>query len=158
MTLLGRSLTFVILAFLSLPLEAKAPHSHTPSPPVDFAYIYNSGTATLLGYRIYVGANGRIASVTLYRNGRTTGGRHATLTPAVTHRFFADLAAAGGVDTLPSSDSGPTDAAHDVRVYVRYHGLQSPNLRISSTNAGATLYQDTKQIAQVLRLPVPDNP
>jgi hypothetical protein len=125
---------------------------------VDFAYIYNSGTARVLGYRIYVGSNSRIASATLYRTGRTTGGRHATLTRAVTRRFFADLAAAGPVDALPMAPNGFTDATRGVRVTIRYHGRLSSNLRESGNTLGAALYQDAKQIAQVLRLPVPDNP
>jgi len=148
----------LLMVLASLPTHAKAPHSHTAQGPVDFAYIYNSGTASLLGYRIYVGSNGRIASATLYRNGQTTGGRHASLTPAVTRRFFADLAAAGPVDALSVAPNGFPDTTHDVRISIRYHGRQSSNLRNSGNTLGATLYQDAKQIAQVLRLPVPDNP
>jgi len=129
--------------------------------PSDSAYIFNSGGGTLPGYRVYVGANGHLSSVILLRSGRTTGGRRGTLTPTVARRFFADLAAAGPVGSLPSQPLGvgnaPTDAP-TVRVFVRYHGQQSPDLRRSASGAGAKVYQDAKQIVQVLRLPVPDNP
>ncbi len=151
----------VALAAIPIGTQATAKARRTERAPSDFAYIFNSGGGALPGYRVYVGANGHLSSVILLRSGRTTGGRRGTLTPTVARRFFADLAAAGPVGALPSQPLGTDDTqmeAPTVRVFVRYHGEQSPNLRRSASGAGAKVYQDAKQIVQVLRLPVPDNP
>ena len=152
-----------LVALATLPAGTRAaPRTRGAArAPSDFAYIYNSGGRALPGYRVYVGANGHLSSVILLRSGRTTGGRKGKLTPAVVRRFFADLAAAGPVGALPSQPLGMGDTSMDaptVRVFVRYHGEQSPNLRRSVSGAGARVYQDAKQIVQVLRLPIPDNP
>lgn len=152
-----------LVALVTIPAGTRAaPRARGAArAPSDFAYIYNSGGGALPGYRVYVGANGHLSSVILLRSGRVTGGRKGTLTPAVARRFFADLAAAGPVGALPSQPLGRGDTPMDaptVRVFVRYHGEQSPNLRRSVSGAGARVYQDAKQIVQVLRLPAPDNP
>ena len=79
----------------------------------------------------------------------------------MTRRFFSDLAVAGPVDALPMMPSpavNADNAAPGIRVTVRYHGRQSSDLRQAGNGAGETLYQDVKQIAQALRLPIPDTP
>ena len=156
---------FLTLTALFLTLMAFSPaHAKTPrraSAAADYAYVFNSGTGGLAGYRIYVDRNGHLSSATLYQNGRTSGGRRGTLTAAVTRRFFADLAQAGPVDALPMMPSPvgtEPNAAPGIRVTIRYHGRQSSDLRRAGSGAGATLYQDIKQIVQVLRLPIPDTP
>lgn len=153
---MGATLALLTLV-VSLPALAKPPR-HIPSHE-DHAYIINSGTRTLPGYRIYVGSDGHLQSVTLQRNGRTSGGRNGSLIPAVSRRFFSDLAHAGPVGSLPTRSNArqnKPDLAPNIRVYIRYHGRQSPDLRRASSLAGERLLQDAKQIIQVLRLPVPD--
>lgn len=158
---------FLTLAAIASAIVAPAasyakPTRHTRTAAAsDYAYVFNSGARGLPGYRIYVDTNGHLSSATLLRSGRTTGGRKGTLSPAVTRRFFADLAAAGPVDALPMTPSpavAAVNAAPGVRVTVRYHGRQSSDLRQAGNGAGETLYQDVKQIAQALRLPIPDTP
>ena len=156
---------FLTLTTVSLALTAFAPvHAKTPRrarAAADYAYVFNSGTGGLAGYRIYVDTNGHLSSATLYQSGRTSGGRRGTLTGAVTRRFFADLAAAGSVDALPMTPSPAVtgaNAAPGVRVTIRYHGRLSSDLRQASSGTGERLYQDVKQIVQVLRLPIPDTP
>lgn len=153
-------LTAASLAFTpSLAAHAKPPRRARAA--ADYAYVFNSGTGRLPGYRIYVDRSGHLSSATLYQNGRTSGGRRGTLPPAVTRRFFADLAAAGSVDALPMTLSpavASPNAAPGIRVTIHYHGRLSSDLRQASSGAGETLYQDVKQIVQVLRLPIPDTP
>ena len=158
---------FLTLAAAALALTVPAASHAKPTRHArvaaasDYAYVFNSGSRGLPGYRIYVDTNGHLSSATLLRSGRTTGGRKGTLSPAVRRRFFADLAAAGRVDALPIMHSPAVHAANaapGVRVTIHYHGRQSSDLRQAGNGAGETLYQDIKQIAQVLRLPIPDTP
>ncbi len=160
----NRAFPILTAVFLGLMLnilaQAKTPPRHSIVTSTDTATIINSGSAGLPGYRISVAASGRISSVTVLRNGRTSGGRSGQLTSNVTRRFFSDLAQAGPVSALPvmSEPAISPDLAPGVRVYIRWQGKLSPNLRRAGSSGGATLYQDVKQISQALRLPIPDTP
>ena len=155
-----RPLPLIVLLTMSasLPMQAKTPRHSRAMPPLASATITNSGSGSLTGYRIRVTANGHLASVTLLRNGRASGGRTGLLVSPVTRRFFSDLAHAGPLSALPTLPRLAAAPAPGVRITIRWHGQQSPDLREAQSEAGRTLYQDALQIIQVLRLPVPDTP
>lgn len=165
--------TFTLCAVLLLPFT-----SATHAAPV------SSGTVTIIstgdrltpGYRVTVAPNGALAS-TLVPAGQKTPIRRTDEMVAVNRRrFFADLAAAEPLNTLPTgARSAPASAQRQrgrrsrqtpsaggatpyPQVYVRYQGRQSPNLRAAGSSPGRALYQDVKQILQVLRLPIPNQP
>ena len=115
--------------------------------------IINTGDRVTPGYRVTVEPSGALASA-LVPTGRRKPIRRANKMIAVNRRrFFADLTSAGPLGSLPTGGTASAPA-----VYVRYHGQQSPNLRTASSTSGQMLYQDVKQILQVLRLPIPDVP
>ena len=155
-------LLFVALLLLpALSASAKSVHRIRASASRDFAYIINTGNAQIAGYRVYVGANGRLSSVYLMRGGRRGVQRKGSLTPLVARRFFRDLAQAAPVNALPFATRPETVQPMDapgIRIYVLYHNHQSPDLRQSASSAGEALYQDVKQAIQTVRLPVPNEP
>ena len=133
----------------------------TRAAATDFVYIVNSGNGPISGYRVYVASSGRLSAVYFLRGGRRSTRHSGTLSPVVSRRFFADLALASPVNKLASSarpDTAPTDDAPGIHIYVLYHGHQSPDLRLSASSAGESLYQDVKQAIQAVRLPVPNTP
>ena len=124
---IGAAIVLLTLA-TSLPTQAKTPR---PAATItDSALIINSGSGRLPGYRIRVTASGRLSSVTVLRDGRASGGRTGQLAPAVTRRFFSDLAQAGSLSALPvmqnADNSASATSASGVRLFIRYHGGQSP--------------------------------
>ena len=137
----------LLLPFACLPASVAAPRS------TGEVVIINTGDRVTPGYRVTVEPNGTLASV-LVPTGRRKPIRQTNKMIVLTRRrFFADLANAGPLGSLPAAGMGSAPA-----VYVRYRGQQSPNLRAAGSTSGQMLYQDVKQILQVLRLPIPDVP
>ena len=159
-----RTFSLLALALLLLPAlsaSAKSAHHSRAAVSRDFAYIINSGNTQISGYRVYVGANGRLSSVYLMRGGRRGVHRTGSLSPLVARRFFADLAQAAPLNALPYGvrpETAPAMDAPGIRIYVLYHDQQSPDLRYSAGSAGKALYQDVKQAIQTVRMPVPNEP
>jgi len=117
------------------------------------AVIISTGTRQVAGYRVVVEPNGALASSFVPRGQRKAIRRTERMIAVNRQKFFGDLANAGPLSALPAGGTG--DAP---RIVVRYHGRQSPNLRAATTPSGQVLYQDVKQILQVLRLPIPNVP
>lgn len=146
--------------------------------------IISTGDRQTPGYRVTVTAGGALASTLTPRGHHAPIRRSDTLIAANRERFFADLAKAEPVSRLstgaitsagprgvrgrngrrgfrqqqaPGGASRQAPSAYP-EVFVRYQGRQSPNLRQASSEPGRVLYQDVKQILQVLRLPIPNVP
>jgi hypothetical protein len=162
----------ILGAALLLPFAFAAASAAAPRPAGEVTII-NTGDRLTPGYRVTVGPRGSLTAVV------APAGRHAPIhrtnrMDAVNQkRFFADLASAEPLANLASGSQptarrsrrgrgGPQAAPARVnpypQVFVRYQGRQSPNLRTASSQNGRVLYQDVKQILQVLRLPIPDVP
>ena len=159
---------FALLAALtgvfSAAASAQARHRYHTTPDTDFAYIVNSGSGRIPGYRIYVGAGGRLQSAVTLRSGATRNRRRGYLIAPQTRRFFSDLKAAMPLAALPTGRRAQRgqglirDTAPGIHISMRYHGQQSPDLRQVSSANGKRLYQDVKHILAVLRQPVPNVP
>lgn len=147
--------------------------------------IVNTGVGLTPGYRAIVAPNGALSATLKPRRGRTIH-RDNMLIALTRKRFFADLQKAEPIDRLPTGTialSGsrqvkggqgnrrfreqqtvPAGSARRLnvtgrpQVYIVYGGKQSPNLRTVNSDAGRALYQDVKQILQVLRMPIPNVP
>ena len=144
--------------------------------------IVSTGDRITPGYRVTVQPSGALSSALVPRGQHTPIRRSNTLIALNRERFFADLAKAGPLPNLPTgSVTAPfgqqggrrggrgrggqrTPAFTPGRVnpypkiFVRYHGKLSPNLRQASSEQGRVLYQDVKQILSILRLPIPNVP
>jgi len=146
----------LLLLALPYPATARNPHRHSAASP---ALIVNSGDAATPGYRISVSASGHAESAfrPLAQRRGTALRKHVLLPSTLRRRFFSDLAQAAPVSRLPVSTEAPGDAP-DVQMIVRYQGSQSPDLRRAESERGRRLYRDVQQIAQMLRLPIPNTP
>ncbi len=142
----------LILSVSLLPLVLASASVAAPRPAGEVVII-NTGDRLTPGYRVTVEPNGALASALVPTGGRKPIRRTNKMIAVNRRRFFADLASAGPLNSLQGAGTGSAPA-----VYVRYHGQLSPNLRTASSQNGQVLYQDVKQILQVLRLPVPDFP
>ena len=153
-----------LTGLLAAAASAQTQHQYHTTPATDFAYIINSGSGRILGYRIYVSAAGRLQSAVTLRNGATRNQRNGHLILPQTQRFFSDLKAAMPLAALPMGRRAPRglglirDTAPGIHIYLRYHGQQSPDLRQVSSASGKQLYQDVKHILGVLRQPIPNVP
>ena len=158
----------LLLMLIIAPASNAAPHG------AQAVTIINTGDRLTPGYRVTVQPSGALSSA-LVPFGQKTAIRQANQMIAVNRqRFFADLAAAEPLASLPTGSAAAPAAGRRGRrarqtaptpgitsypqVYVRYQGRQSPNLRAAGSAAGRSLYQDVKQVLQVLRLPIPDSP
>ena len=163
----------LLLPFALISASAAAPQS------AGQVVIINTGDRVTPGYRVTVGPHGSLTGV-LTPTGRHTPIRRTDRMIAVNRqRFFADLAQAEPLANLPAGGTAAPQAPRSGRrgrggrrqgtpgtptvsslpqVFVRYNGQQSPNLRTAGSTSGRMLYQDVKQILQVLRLPIPDVP
>ncbi len=170
-----QALIFGAALLLALPLASGA-----APPAADQVVIINTGDRLTPGYQVTVGPHGSLTSVLVPSGQRTPIRRTDRMIAANRQRFFADLAGAAPLSNLPTGSvaasgsgrrgrggrrggtSSPSITAAGVnplpQVFVRYKGRQSPNLRAASSQSGRVLYQDVKQILQVLRLPIPDVP
>ena len=147
--------------------------------------IISTGDRQTPGYRVTVQSGGALSSALTPRGQHTPIYRTNTLIAANRQRFFADLAKAEPVSQLstgavtsagprgvrgrngrrgfrqqqqaPGGASRQAPSAYP-EIFVRYQGRQSPNLRQANSEPGRVLYQDVKQILQVLRLPIPNVP
>ena len=142
---------FTFGAVLLLPF-AFAPASFS-APRPDAVTILSTGDRLTPGYRVSVTPSGVISSVLVPRGGRRPIRATNKMIAVNRRRFFADLAAASPLNAVPTDSLGTAP-----RIYVRYRGRLSPNLRAASSAPSQALYQDVKQILQVLRLPIPDQP
>ncbi len=154
-----------LTALFPMTASAQARHRYRTTPDTDFAYIINSGSGRILGYRIYVGAGGRVQSAVTLRSGGTRDRRRGRLIPAQTRRFFGDLKAAlplsqlhTGRMEMQNGQGMSRDDAPGIHIYLNYHGQQSPDLRQVSSASGMQIYQDVKHIMEVLRQPIPNVP
>ncbi len=153
----NKSLAGAALLLLALPHPAAArSHRYSAASP---AMILNSGNAATPGYRISVSASGHAESAfrPLARRRGTALRKHVLLPLSLRRRFFSDLAQVVPVSRLPVSTKALSDAP-DVQMIVRYQGSQSPDLRRAENERGRRLYRDVQQIAQLLRLPIPNTP
>jgi len=161
----------LILPFALTSASAAAPRS------AGQVVIVNTGDRLTPGYRVTVGPGGSLTAV-IVPTGRQAPIRQTDRMIAVNRqRFFADLASAEPLASLPTGSLSTASARRGRRrrgtpqasavgarvnpypqVFVRYQGRQSPNLRTASSQSGRVLYQDVKQILQVLRLPIPNVP
>jgi hypothetical protein len=162
----------ILSAALLLPFVFMAASVAAPRPAGEVTII-NTGDRLTPGYRVTVGPSGSLMAVL------APAGRHAPIhrtnrMDAVNRkRLFADLASAEPLARLASGSSPTARRGRRGRgrpqvtparfnpypqVFVRYQGKQSPNLRTASSQNGRVLYQDVKQILQILRLPIPDVP
>ena len=160
------------LAALSLgaPGMAAPPAANETPAATGSILILNTGDAYVPGYRITVGPNGELTSASFPRNGGPTIRRRDQMTPANHQRLLADLAKAAPVNALPIGKAAPAGRrrrrvpppppaqACGAQVFVIYQKRESPNLRIAASGTGKILYQDIKQIMQVLRMPTPNVP
>lgn len=115
--------------------------------------IISTGDRSTPGYHVTVAPSGVISSVLVPRGGRRAIRRTNKMIAVNRQRFFADLAASSPLSAVPTDAMGSAP-----EIFVRYRGRLSPNLRAASSASGQALYQDVKQILQVLRLPIPDQP
>ena len=136
----------LLLPLMLTPVSGAAPRSST-------ATIISTGDRLTPGYSVTVSPQGVISSALVPRGRRRAIRRTDRMITVNRQRFFADLAAAGPLNRVRAGASGSFP-----RVFVRYHGQLSPNLRAAHSTSGKALYQDVKQILQVLRLPIPDQP
>lgn len=141
--------------------------------------IINTGDRLTPGYRVTVGPHGSLTTVLVLPGQQTPIHRTDRMIALNRQRFFADLASARPLPSLPTgSITAPTTprggrggrgrrqaglpAAAAInplpQIFVQYNGQQSPNLRAARSAPGKALYQDVKQILQVLRLPIPNVP
>ena len=146
-------------AVLALPfsaISASVAASHGAGEVV----IVNTGDRLTPGYRATVGPTGRLTAVLNPIRGQKPIRRTNSMIPATRQRFFADLAKAEPLNRLSVGATAFRGGARisGPQVFVRFHGQQSPNLRDAQSASGRDLYQDVKQILQVLRLPIPDVP
>ncbi len=142
---------FTLGAALLLPLALTPAAGAVPRSST--VTIVSTGDSLTPGYRVTVSPNGVISSSLVTQGRRQVIHRTDRMIAVNRQRFFADLAANGPLNRVQAGASGSFP-----RVFVRYHGQLSPNLRTARSSAGQALYQDVKQILQVLRLPIPDQP
>lgn len=175
----------LILSAALLPLVL-APASVAAPRSAGEVVIINTGDRATPGYRVTVGPHGSLTGVLIPAGRRTPIRRTDRMIAATRQRFFADLTNAEPVSKLPTGSipmpfgqqGGRQGGRHGRRgrggqgtvvttpgrvnpypeVFVRYQGQQSPDLRQASSEQGRVLYQDVKQILQVLRLPIPNVP
>lgn len=137
--------------------------------------IINTGYGLLPGYRITVSPSGQLSGTMQPRYRARPIVRTDQMIAANRKRFFSDLAKAGPLNALPmgrgqapagnrrgrraqNSPPIPVGSLAGPQVFVLYRGQQTPNLRAAGSSTGQAIYQDVKQIMQVLRLPIPDYP
>ncbi len=161
---------FAAVTFGAGPVRAQGGDSAAQS-----VTIINTGGPIIPGYRITVGPEGQLSSTLQPRNGAKAIVRTDQMTSLNRHRFFRDLTKAGPLNALPvGTGQGMTGSRRGRRnrampqnmagslsgpqVYVLYRGRQTPNLRAAGSSAGKAIYQDVKQIMNVLRMPIPDYP
>ncbi len=142
---------FSLGAVLLLPFAFTSAALSAPRPAA--ATIISTGDRLTPGYRVTVSPSGVIASALVPRGGRRAIRRTDRMIAVNRQRFFADLATSSPISAVPT---GASSSAPEI--FVRYRGRLSPNLRAASSTSGRALYQDVKQILQVLRLPIPDQP
>ncbi len=166
----------LILSAALLPLVLASASAAAPRSTGEVVII-NTGDRLTPGYRVTVEPNGALASTLVPAGQRTPIHRTDKMIAVNRQRFFADLASAEPLANLPTGSLPAASARRGRRgrgapqaaagtagvnpypqVFVRYQGRQSPNLRTANSTPGQVLYQDVKQILQVLRLPIPNVP
>ena len=144
---------FTFCAVLLLPLVFTSAALAAPRPAAGLVTIISTGDRVTPGYRVTIFPNGVLLSVLVPRGRRQAIRRTDRMIAVNRQRFFADLAASSPLNTVPTNASGSAP-----EIFVRYRGRLSPNLRAATSMSGQALYQDVKQILQVLRLPIPNQP
>ena len=144
---------FTFCAVLLLPFAFASAALSAPRPAAGLVTIISTGDRLTPGYRVTVAPSGVISSALVPRGQRRAIRRKDRMIAVNRQRFFADLAASSPLNAVPTNASGSAP-----EIFVRYRGRLSPNLRAARSTSGQALYQDVKQILQVLRLPIPDVP
>ena len=144
---------FTFCAVLLLPFAFASAALSAPRPAAGIVTIISTGDGLTPGYRVTVSPSGVISSVLVPRGGKRAIRATNRMIVVNRQRFFADLAAARPLSALPTDALGTAP-----RIFVQFRGQQSSNLRAARSASGQALYQDVKQILQVLRLPIPDQP
>ena len=143
---------FTLWAALVIPLVVTSACVAAPRSSSNVVII-STGDRMTPGYHVTVTPGGVISSVLVPRGGRRPIRATNRMIAVNRQRFFSDLASAGPLAAMPTDSFGSAP-----RIYVRYQGHLSPNLRAAESAPGQALYQDVKQILQVLRLPIPNEP
>jgi len=134
----------LLLALVLLPSPAALP---SPTPTLN-AVIVNSGSTNLAGYRIEVAPDGH-ALVT-----QGTATRSVTIAAQLATQLYADLAAAGPLDALPTQPCMKS-ASFGSRTTLAYKTKTSADLQCGQLSpAGRALAADAAAIAQAVVHPV----
>ena len=142
---------FTLWAALVMPLVVTS--ACVAAPRSSNVVIISTGDRLTPGYHVTVTPSGVISSVLVPRGGKRAIRATNRMIAVNRQRFFTDLASAGPLAALPTDALGTAP-----RIFVRSRGQQSSNLRAARSASGQALYQDVKQILQVLRLPIPNEP
>ena len=142
-----------LFTVLMLPAAFASATLAAPRPTAGLVTIISTGDRLTPGYRVTVTPSGVISSVLVPRGGKRAIRATNRMIAVNRQRFFADLAAARPLSALPTDALGTAP-----RIFVQSRGQQSSNLRAARSASGQALYQDVKQILQILRLPIPDQP
>jgi hypothetical protein len=125
-----------LLALALLPAPAPVP---SPSPTVN-AVIVNSGSTNMAGYRIEVAPDGHVRVT----QGEAT--RSVTIPAKLATQLYADLAAAGPLDALPTQPCMKS-ASFGSRTTVAYKTKTSADLQCGQMSpAGRALANDAAAI------------
>jgi hypothetical protein len=135
------ALLLALVAGNAVPLPSSPAPGPSASPAVN-AVIVNSGSTNLAGYRIEVAPDGR-AQVT---QGEAT--RSVTIPAKLATQLYADLAAAGPLDALPTEPCMKS-ASFGSRTLLAYKTKTSGDLQCGQMSAaGRALAADAAAIAE----------
>ncbi|MGI4787632.1 MAG: hypothetical protein ACRYFS_02150 [Janthinobacterium lividum] len=158
-------------AALTLAFASSSPARAAPQPAGE-VIIINTGDRLSPGYRVTVQSNGILSATLFPYPGQKPVHRTDKMIALNRERLFADLAKAEPLARLSTSSStgrirtnrnaqrvAQAEASlSSPQILVRFHGQQSPNLRAAGSTPARVLYQDIKQVLEVLRLPIPNQP
>lgn len=136
----------LLVSALALTQSARA-----AAPRLDGALIQNSGSTNFTGYAIKVWSDGRTSTSPYAQRGTVSGpAQSGSLPPALTQRFFRDVAAArrGGMMGRTCMKS----ASFGTSTHVLWHGWTSPDLECPAGGELAPLANDVRQIVAALRI------
>ena len=168
--------SLLFCASLILPFAFQSASLAAPRNSASEVVIINTGDRLTPGYHVTVEPNGALTSVLVPFGQKTPLRRTGSMIPLNRQRLFADIARAEPLANLPTGTvagaqtrrggqrrnarqpAGASRPTPRPQIYLEYQGSTSPNLRAVNSTAGRVLYQDVKQILQVLGLPIPNIP